>query len=270
MLDEQLRSYGRELKDAVTVPDLRVIEERGRSVRRRRRLIGATAVASLVVAGLAVTTGLSVIGDVMRSEEPASERKEDVTPLPIEVQPPELEPGTYETPLWRESDIDRYALVTVPWRWGTGPGPWRRFPGGGTVEVVVVDVDEVATEPCASPSAGMEPVGNSPAALVDALVDLPGHPVVAGPEDVRKFGLDAVHLTLEGGAVQCPVGQSMQLWGGAGHWFQTTLGAGARFDLWVVDLDGEAVLVGALASEEPPDRVTSELFEVVDSVRFSG
>jgi hypothetical protein len=265
------------LENAVDLPDVETIVE-GAWVRRgRQRFAAGILAAGVAAAGLVGTLGLPSLDDPdLRSTPPASVSTPDAagtgsggTPLPHGVRPPGLAAGSYQLPLWRERGTTWQARVRVPRGWAAADGVFRTWRGHPAVEVVVLDVDEVAREACGWQLDELGRVANRPQRLVQALLHLPGHAVVAGPEDVRRFGQDAVHLTLVGqAAAGCPAWRSFELWGGAGNGAQTTPGPGEHLDLWVVDLDGEAALVGALTAEGTPQWLSSQLSRVVDSVRF--
>jgi hypothetical protein len=271
MLDEQLRTAGRQLEDSVALPDVDSLMKRGRHRRGRQELAVAAVACVLTVLGLtAGSLGLDALG--IRSERmPAISPDKDVTPLPME--PPILEAGTYAVPLWRET-TPAEARLTVPSGWDASEGVYRGFRGGGSVAVTVMDVDRVTTVPCRvygnerGPGDGMKAVGNTPEALVRALVGAPGQTVVTSPARVEKFGESAVHLTLDVRPdAQCSL-VPLQLWSGAGDGSQTA-DPGARMDLWVVDVSGEAALVAAITDPGAPAWLEQQTQEVVDSVQFA-
>jgi hypothetical protein len=109
-------------------------------------------------------------------------------------------------------------------------------------------------------------VGADTEDVVAALMELPRQEVVSGPRDVTRFGRPAVHLTLRETRrePQCPMGAMFD--GVEGRIGQ--LGLGSTYELWVVDVEGRALVLTAGWSRSAPRAVVEELLAMADSVEL--
>lgn len=263
MSEVRVAEFVRRAEEAVEPPDLQPLLARGRQ-RRRRRQVGLTAaVAGAVLAGSLAQGGEQ--GDVRPAEDPRSV----VRPYPGGSDLPSLAAGTYEQELYRET-TSATVRFTVPEGWSGWFGPNLPYLRRGYAGMLVADVEEVAVDACQGPVSRMRSVGESPGALVAPLADLPLHRVLEPPSPTTVDGLPATHLTVratKGG--QCSAGDTQELWNSPGTGGLIPSASSATIELWVVDVDGEAVLLAATTSTRTPRWARAELASVVESVRFT-
>ncbi|MGZ5399299.1 MAG: hypothetical protein ACXWDM_04745 [Nocardioides sp.] len=267
MLDRDLRALARDIEDVVEMPALTGIVDRGASLRRRRRGAAVAVAASCLVAAGLLTT---LHQDPVAEPPPAIEPDSSVPDYPGGGHTPDLEEGTYAIRLGTDRG-DVTAEVTVPQGWTGWVGPNRSF-RDGYVSLLVQDVAYVADlpqEPCGLGTAGMSEVGDTPADLVRAFTRIPHHELVDGPEPDSRFGVPATHLVLQAtDRVRCPGKLTFGLWSVGEQFPIYSLGPGTRLELWVLDVNGEAVLVAATSVPGTPTRGLRELADVADSVEI--
>lgn len=268
MNELQLREFRTRAEELVDLPDLAELESRGRRLRQRRMALGAGVAAAV----LAVTGGLV-----------AANQRDDGDPTPIE--PPDdrapseivypgavmeiLDAGTYLLQPSLDADAPR-ARVTLPEGWNAWEGP-NRFDGDLETNdfyagMLVVDVDAVASRPCQGPRSD-DVVGDGGAELVAALQGLPGAQVRIEKVPDEMFGYPATHLrmTFPVPARKCQTDVNVfvtsrhGIIGGADDTMR---------DAWVVDVDGNAILVTAGYSTKTPPEIRDELYAIVDSIEF--
>ena len=271
MSEQKLKEFGARAEELVTLPDFSELDRRG-GVLRRRRIATVAALAACV---------LAVVVTVVRQDPP-----EAVQPI----EPPDdpsiggqlypgnvmqtLDRGTYLLDPSRDDDHPR-VRVTLPHGWNAWVGPNRfngHAPGRSNEEalthatwyagLLVLDVEAVASRPCRSPETGDE-IGDSADALVAAIRRIPGHRVTLNEKEAHdKFGYPATHLRLR----ETPALEKCRA---AFDVFQTGNGVvGGGNDMWVVDVDGEAILVAGGADANTPPTVRRELQAVIDSIEF--
>lgn len=264
MLDEKMNALARDLADGLEVPDLARLVDRGASLRRRRRgVVAAVAVSCLVAAGFLATLDRDRAADPPPVIEPDSRARA----YPGGTHTPDLAAGTYAIPLGTDRG-DVTAEVTVPRGWTGWLGP-NRFARVGYVGLLVQDVAYVTETPCRIGTEGMAAVGDAPADLVRALTRIPRHELVAGPETDDRFGVPATHLVLQAtDQVRCTGSLDFGLWSTGTTFPIWSLGPGTRLELWVLDVDGEAVLLAATSTPDAPARWTRELTDVTESVEI--
>ncbi len=263
MLDQRMRALARHVEDGVEMPDLAGLVDRGVVLRRRRRRVVAAALVSCLVAVGYLTT---LDREPSADPPPAVEPESSARYYPGGIQPPELEAGTYAINVATDRG-EVTAEVTVPDGWRGWIGPHRPF-RTGVVSLLVQDVAYVTETPCRTGVEDMTAVGDAPADLVRALTRIPGHELVVAPEPDDRFGVPATHLVLQSWArLTCP-DSYFGLWSTGGTIPIWSLGPDTRMELWVLDVDGEAVLVSALSTPDVPARGLRELAEVVESVEI--
>src|SRR5688500_1636645 len=110
MSEQRLRDLGRDAEQLVDLPDLGVLERRGRALRFRRQA-GVVAAAAVVA-----TTGVFLFQDRTTQEpQPAPPRSEQFSPYPGP-QMTDLDAGTYAlTP--SRNGAEPTALATAPSGW---------------------------------------------------------------------------------------------------------------------------------------------------------
>jgi len=268
MLDEKLREFARSTEDAVDLPALDDLLRRGVALRRRRR----AAVAALAAAVLFAVAAVGSRGAPPDDPRPVEDPRNDSSMWPGGVRAPEIPAGTYEILLGTDRQLAS-AFVTVPDGWRAMYGPARSVGKHGFMSLLVLDVTFVAQQACVPRPDTMEPVGDAPEGLVRALARIPRSEVVSGPAPDERFGLPATHLSLRAtGSLRCPGLRGLPM-----IWTEelglivaepARFGADPRLDLWVVDLDGEAVLVAASTSAVVPQWARDQLAGVVDSLEF--
>jgi len=262
-------------------PDYDTIAWRGQRRRRRRALAGG------VLAGVLVVTGAvrgAVTGDVAG---PDRDRKVDVTvpppargaPYPVATME-DLAPGTYE--LTPSANIGHpRALVTVPAGWNAAEGPERfsgHAPGRSNGQapkhltwyagLLVLEPTSVAAPPCIDGVANDRVVGYMDfAAQARVVSQVPGFDVISAPETVTRFGHSAVHLRVRtvGGRSRCTEDDLFVTVRNPGIAFSPDR---ATSEVWVVDVDGDPLIVLATRWGLLPPRVARQLTDLVDSVTF--
>jgi len=264
MLDQKMRAFARQAEDDVAMPDLAGLVDRGASLRRRRQGVAAAAVVSCLVAvGYLATLDREPSAD----PPPAIEPESSARPYMGGANVVDLEKGTYAIQVATDRG-EVTAEVTVPDGWTGWIGPNRVFPRG-YVSLLVQDVAYVTETPCGPWFEGMTAVGDAPADLVRALTRIPRHELVAGPEPDDRFGVPATHLMLqESAGVNCAGNHDFSLWSVGEILPIWSLAPGSRIDLWVLDVNGEAVLLAAFSAPGTPARGMRELAEVVESVEI--
>ena len=204
---------------------------------------------------------------------------ESATVTPTPTRPPtaprgQLEPGTY-----RIAEFTRRAFtVTVPSGWtheneflstGTGTAESNAFQGNG-VYVATWIVSHVYSDSCQWEGALRE--ARSVADLTEALAEQTGHDS-AGPAATQLGGYPATRLEFsvpsDFDITACDQ-QFMRLWPDAGpdENFGLPIAIGQTATVYVVDIDGQALLVVAGQKESSAPAAVAELESVVASITF--
>lgn len=268
MSERVFEAFREDAERLTEVPAFGLIERQGRSLRRRRRAVGAAVAASVL--GL---TGFLAIGDD-RSDEPRPAEDPEpsslVTPYPGPVMTT-LEEGTYELASPR-------VRFTLPPGWNAWIGP-NRFEGMGPqirdneavldqggidwyLGLLFIEVDRMTQRGCRSRDVS----GLSTAAFARALTHIPGLDVISGPESSVRFGRPAVHVRLE---------QSTDP--GCPWFFRTPFGytGGSEYaefrythDAWVIDVDGRPLLVWAEWARLAPPAEVQDLLAIIDTIEI--
>lgn len=257
-------------------PDFDELVCRGARRRARRRT-------ELAAAGyaLAAVAGAVTLVDDASPPPPVS------APVPMSAGLPEVEEVGDRIPPGRAGMPSTVpgapALVSVEvpegglWRENaSGSGIYSAtLRGAARLHLATYIVDGVVRRPCrssylpASPGIPAEFVrpGVTPSALGDAIAALPRADVVVAPHTVARWGTTAVHVRVRVQHAGCPNGNL--LWT-----FDTRRGgefignAHARLDFWVVEFNGQAIVVEA----EQPWVVTAAerrtLARLLDSVEL--
>ena len=188
----------------------------------------------------------------------------------------EGEPGAYGlTP--RGTSSAPYAVIDVPSGYA-GFGSWAVWPLPGeddaeesefsTVEYWAVH--GVYDDPCRWKGAAPE-IGPRVDDLVAALSGQRYTEVVAGPEPVTLDGHDGVLLSvrvpddLDGAG--CTEGRYV-FWQGSPGDAHHQAPAGTTEQLWILDVDGQRVVLGTAATAGVPESDVAELTAMVESARF--
>jgi hypothetical protein len=269
MNELQLREFRTRAEELVDLPDLAELESRGRRLRQRRVALGA----GLAAAVLAVTGGLVAAnqrddGDSTPVEPPDDRAPAEVVEYPGPVMEI-LDSGTYVMQPSVESDAPLVRL-TIPAGWNAWHGP-NRFDGdlettGWYTGLLVLDVDAVASRPCLAPQSD-DVVGDSRAELVDALRGLPGARVRVERAPDAMFGHPATYLQLQFPVPGPRCQAEVNVLTTARHGIVAGTDESLR-DVWVVDVDGNAILIAAGYDDPTPHYIRRQLYEMVDSIEF--
>jgi hypothetical protein len=267
MSDVELREFRAHAEKLVDLPDLAELESRGRRLHRRRVALGA----GLAAAVLAVTGGLVAANQRDDGDSTPIEPPDDRAPAQVEYPGPVMETldaGTYLLQPSYEDTAPR-AQVTLPPGWNAWVGP-NRFDGDLDTTtwyagLLVLDVHAVSSRPCEEPWSD-DAVGNSRAELVGALRKLPGVRVSVDEVPVEMFGHPATHLQFRFRAQPECQGDTNVL---ATSRFGVVGGADDSLrDVWVIDVDGNAIVVAAGYDSKTPPEVRQELEDMVDSIEI--
>lgn len=264
MNELELREFRTRAEELVSLPDLADLESRGRRLRRRRVALGA----SLAAAVLALAGGLVVTQRDDGNQtpiEPPDERPPSEVDYPGPVMEP-LAPGTYVLRPSLQNGAPEVRL-TVPPGWNAWQGP-NRFDGdlnttGWYAGVLVVDVTSVASKKCRYTAATGAAVDGSAADLIAAINRIPGLRVTTEAAPAELFGYPATHLHLRTAGAFCRDGNNL---------FDTEQnglvigGTDTLADTWVVDVDGEAILIDVGFTPTTPTEIRRELDEIVESI----
>jgi hypothetical protein len=226
--------------------------------------IAAVAVAVAAIVGFSLIN--NQVGD---SPTPTASQIPSPSPTPSVMPAGNLEPGTYSVPLG--SFTRRSFTVTVPAGWDhvdnfVAKGDvWE----GNGVTFATWIVSHIYTDSCQH-EGSLRQVGSS--ALANALAEQTGHQT-SGPTDVTLGGYPATRLEFnvpaDFDASICD-GSLLRLWPDAGP--NENLGLpiypGQTTTVYVVDLNGEAMLVIAVRKEGSSVSDVAELQGIVDSIRF--
>lgn len=230
-------------------------------------MVGAAAACALGVTSLLAATGRDHDGP-----QPAEDTHSAATvwPGPEMVT---LKEGTYELAPYANVALPA-ARVNVPEGWNASYGP-ERFEGIGPVGTDNTKALErsrwyagfAVTEPIGLADLNCATVwvlGAGVGEVLPHLTRLPGVEVTSGPDLVTRFGHPAYHLGLK---VTRPAPDCPETLGGAPGPIGN-LGLGGTYDIWLVDLDGEPLLVVAAWTRDTPSFVVDELQAMADSIEL--
>ena len=180
-----------------------------------------------------------------------------------------LDAGTYLLqPSWE--DTAPRARLDLPAGWNAWQGP-NRFDGDLDTTtwyagLLVVEVDAVASKAC-DPQVEGRLCRRQPGELVDALRRAPGF-------HVRRRGADrdvrlSRHAPPDGSTPESPASAGRRTMSSTTNSTGSSPGGSDSLtDVWVIDLDGNALLVAAGYSTKTPPEIQQELSEMVDSIEF--
>jgi hypothetical protein len=226
--------------------------------RRRGPLVGIAAAAVILIAGLVLF--------LTRDNTPVAEPAPNATPISAEFdEDSPLAPGAY----FADSDGDESTSTG-----GTfvieGSG-WTSVPSHGALKtfepdyvgLMVVEVDEVYSEPCVLSGDAPMAAGSTATELANQFA-ANGFTVREGLAPVNAFGHDGHHLVTE-----VPAGcadSTFQVWNGGhfqGRYYQ---GDGQVLERWFLDVDGSPVMVEATWFPSSPEEDVTELHAVLDTL----
>ena len=267
------------LEDGVTVLPDRVIDRVLEDVPTTRQsrfwlapvgpagvLVAAAALLVMVVGG--VTIGQR-IGDGIRNPTPSPAVRSlvPVPPGPLESGPYVIDAGF---PLRIEFDV---------------PDGWSKTSLGADYAVLTSHPDGVPERPPSGVTLGFYTVANlfaGPCELGGPMMDPPVGPTVEdlvaafrGPPDHQASaatpasigGYPGQRIELDVHLYMCPFDQA-QLWQTPTGSVRTMAGEEEMSTLWIVDVDGERLVVDATSYPETSDEDVDELLAVVDSIRI--
>lgn len=272
MSERLLDAFREEAERTTPVPDFELIEAAGRRRRQRRRSAVAAVVACAVaVAGLLAVTQRSPADDT----GPAGDPRSAATPYPGP-QMVTLAEGTYDLTPYADVALPA-ARVTIPDGWNAsaygpdrfaGVGPTGADNAGATDDspwyagLVVTEVDFLRGDSCAT----VELVGAGTDEVLAALRALPRQEVTSGPDATTRFGRPAFHLTLRESrpGPDCQYGSLFN----AAEGRIGRLGLGGTYDVWLVEVEDDPLLVVAGWTRDAPSTAVEELLAMVDSIEL--
>lgn len=181
---------------------------------------------------------------------------------------PPLERAVYELqPSWQRADLTVRVTAFDGWYAAEGPVRWD---GQGFAGLVVLDVTGVMSYPCGRRESWRTPTPNGTAyELVGALARMPRMHLVTAPEPVQRFGLPTTHLQLRTTPeARCPAGADLQLIDTVDNGVISSPGPRADLEMWVVDVEGDPLLVMASHLPGTPARTLDQLRSMVASIEF--
>jgi hypothetical protein len=267
------------LEDGVTVLPDRVIDrvlDDVPATRQRRvwqapvgpaRVLVAAAVLVVMVVG-SVTFGQR-IGDAIRNSmpNPAARSLVPVPPGPLDAGPYVIDAGfpvriEFDVPEgWSKTSLGTdYAVLT-----SHPDGVPERPPSG--VMLGFYTVANVPAEPCALEGGMVDPpVGPRVDDLVAAFRNWPGDQASAAtPASIDGFAGRRIELDLQ--PYMCPFDQ-IQLWQTPTGSVRTLSSEEELSTLWIVDVDGERLVIDATTYPATADEDLDELMAIVESIRI--
>lgn len=168
---------------------------------------------------------------------------------------------------------------TVPEGWLSWTGTFKPSPANEDeyVGVTIATVNELIDDPCLSQT--WSDPGPTVADLADGLAALPGMVVIEAPSEVTAFGFDGQHLIVEvpdiafdpalgsEGFLDCVSG-SFHAWRGPAFDDRYYQGPRQHLEFWVLDVEGQRLLIEKTQFPASPPADLAELEAVVDSIRI--
>lgn len=269
MSERLLHAFREKAERATTVPAFEPIEAAGQARgHRRHAFIGTVAACALVVCGLLAFTGVD-----HAEPQPADDPHTAGTPYPG----PEmvtLEKGTYDLTPYADIALPA-ARVKVPEGWNASYGP-EKFEGIGAVGanntkaldrsgwyagLLVTELDWLAAPNCDL----LNLMGAGVTELLPHLTTLPRVDVTYGPDPTTRFGHPAFHLRLK--EVRRGPDCAYETFHGASGPIGN-LGLGGTYDIWLIDLDSEPLLVLAGWTRDTPRSAIQDLRTMADSIEL--
>lgn len=203
-----------------------------------------------------------------------------------------VRPGTYRVGLGIGDDGKSLSgQMLVPWNdWASDflrHRVWKDS-GPGSVVLNVYEPKALAgPQPCdAEKTVDLAP-GTTANEVAGRLSDLPQFTVTEGPKVSPAFGREAIHLRIQADSLRCETAAAGNQYvlatihggDGLGTWEDrspavptgdSTLDPGRRvvIDLWVLDLDGQNIVVEARQEGSPTATAVTQLDQLRQSVRF--
>jgi hypothetical protein len=229
----------------------------------------------VAVSILLVATASCSDGEASSAEPapPSAEASDEVPVLDSErgspVDPAPLEPGSYVIPFIGAPDRAPWGQIEVPAGWaqdrlllatGLDADPHLR-------RVELVAVDQVAPDPCGG---SMEPVPARVPAIVEALTQQrTTQPSAPRPVTVDGYSGQLVSFKVPAGLdiAECWNGAGeLRPYGVGGGW--TSVFPGWTYRVWVLDVDGDPLLVMAAHGPQTTPAELAELTDMVEGLTF--
>jgi hypothetical protein len=279
MLDEDLRlALRREAERQVSIPrDVEGIVARGRRRRQRRTALQSGLAAAAVVAAVMAMGALDPDTQRRTSPVPAATPSSSVMALPISVCDRDracLPLGTYGISLARtgtgRSLTARLDVDAPAWHGHLDlHRVWLPSERGTVMLNVYKPRGLVGQVPCDDPDVVAPDV--TKADVLRRMSTLPLFTVTQAPREVAAFGVDATHLRVSAEELRCPSrpGEQYNLADiDPGGDSDITPGQRVILDLWVLDVDGQAIIVEARQEGAPTQDQLDELSAVLDTLRI--
>lgn len=228
-------------------------------------------------AGGALVLALTLVGCTAKSQTigptdpppPTLDVEEPVRLLANQQAEAPLEPGRYVMSMSEAATMS--PVLTVPDGYSHLDEGWAIFvtedtgSDGYSPTLAVWEIDAVYSHPC-DPSSRLEPVGPSVADLANALA---AQPMRNGstPAPVTVNGYDGLYVQLsvpdDIDINTCPGGR-FNSW--PGRWQQ---GPGQIDMVWILDVDGERIVLNAMHGPTAPPEQVEEVRAIVSTVAFT-
>jgi hypothetical protein len=275
MSDQMLRAFREDAESAVVRADFDEIARRGARRRLRRRAVSALASAAVVAA----VGSFALLADPAPPPTPADDSEWSSLPLLVDVDG-QVASGRGAFPPIAVGPTIVVLSAEIP-----ADGVWHESQtlsgvyteirsGDAYLNVSTYVVEGVARRACRAPyvqplgkAPGFESPGSNPTDVAGAIATIPRATVLEPPQRVTKWGTTAVHVQLEVLETGCRNGREFWIFdtvrGG-----ETIANVQAVLDFWVMEVDGQVLVVqtempvGASAAER------EQLAELVDSIRL--
>lgn len=276
MSDQMLRAFRADAESAVVRADFDEIARRGARRRLRRRAVSALASAA---AAAAAVGSFALLADPAPPPTPADDSEWKSLPLLVDVDGqvasgrgifPPIAVGPTIVVLSAEIPADGVWHESQ-----TLSGVYTEIRSGDAyLNVSAYVVEGVARRACRAPyvqplglAPGFDSPGSTPTDVAGAIATIPRANVLEPPQLVSKWGTTAVHVQLEVLETSCRNGREFWIFdtmrGG-----ETIANVQAVLDFWVMEVDGQVLVVAAEAPRGATAPERQQLAGVVDSIRF--
>ncbi|MGZ8570628.1 MAG: hypothetical protein ACXWW5_00200 [Actinomycetota bacterium] len=250
----------------------RLERRRDRKRRNQRMTAGAVGVAFFAAAVWIATLGgpfddtqaPASTGPTVASETPTGDSSAERPPFRRLVNSADGVPFSFSVPTY---GWERFGSISINKSETGSQGAeaiiyWSSFPDGDYVDYYGHDA-----RPCANLLSPQ--VGRSGADLAAAVATAPGTELVTGPSNVTVGGFPAKHVVLVVRRnVGCDPGFFYRWRGVIGGALWTTTPVSATMRVWIVDVDGTRLFIGAATSFEASSGLDEEIEQIVGSIRF--
>lgn len=276
MSDQMLRAFREDAESAIVRADFDEIARRGARRRLRRRAVSAISGAALVAA----VGSLALLADgYAPSLTPTDDPAGSSLPLLVDVDG-QIPPGRGEFPPIAVGPSVVVLSAEIPaddvWQESNAPsGIYTEIRSGNAyLHLSTYVVDGVARRACQAlyvqpygKARGFVRPGSTPEDVAAAITRVPRATVLEAPQPVTKWDTTAVHVRLQVLQTGCRNGREFWL-------FDTAQGGEsignvrAVLDFWVLEVDGQVLVVEAEVPVGASAAERGQLAELVDSIRF--